>query len=136
MNHEPKDYKKFYERVGRIYPFVTNHLDPVIPITDMKQLPDLLDRFIAASGSTREEVHRNFHDARILFVSLSVRMSDPLFYEFNSRAKYRLILSLAKLLHCDKSQILYNLRKSKNYWKVYPEFRDKVNELYSKIIEE
>lgn len=128
------DYKTFYNRVEKTYPFVTKHLAPKSHLNDMSLLPDLLDRFIAKSGHSREDVMRNRNDSRILFVAVIIKLSDPLFYNFDERARYRLILSLSRLLRCDKGQILYNLRKSKNFWKVYPDFREKVGHLYDQII--
>jgi hypothetical protein len=127
------DYKTFYNRVQKTYPFVTDHLAPKSHLKDLSQLPDLLDRYIAISGHSREEVMRNRNDSRILFVAVIIKLSDPLFYNFDERARYRLVLSLSRLLRCDKGQILYNLRKSKNFWKVYPDFRQKVGHLYDQI---
>jgi hypothetical protein len=128
------DYKTFFNRVQKTYPFVTKHLAPKSHLNDMSQLPDLLDRFIAISGHTRDDVMLNKNDSRILFVAVIIQLSDPLFYNFDERARYRLILSISRLLRCDRGQILYNLRKSKNFWKVYPEFRSQVEDLYRKII--
>jgi len=128
------DYKTFYNRVQKTYPFVTDHLAPDPFLREMTQLPDLLDRFVAITGYSREDIIKNRNDSRILFVAVIIKLSDPLFFNFDERARYRLILSLSRILRCDKGQILYNLRKSKNFWKVYPDFRDKVGHLYDQII--
>lgn len=128
------DYKNFFNRVHQTYPFVVKDLAPDPFLQDIKQLPDLFDRFIAISGFSKKDIIQNRHDSRILFVAVIVKLSDPLFYDYDERARYRLILSMSQLLRCDKGQILYNLRKSKNFWKVYPEFRNQVEDIYQKII--
>ena len=128
------DYKTFYNRVHQTYPFVVKDLAPDAYLREMKQLPDILERFIAISEFSREDIILNRNDSRIVFVAVIIKLSDPLFFNYDERARYRLILSLSRLLRCDKGQILYNLRKSKNFWKVYPEFRSQVEDLYRKII--
>ncbi|HQE53266.1 MAG TPA: hypothetical protein PLD74_12970 [Prolixibacteraceae bacterium] len=127
------DYKKFYRRCREVYPFVTEHLAPTGDLHDMRKMPAVFESFSAITGHTRDDLTQNIDDSRMVFIAVAVKMSDSLFFEFNDYAPYRLLLAISKISGCSKGQILYNLKKVKNYWQVYPDFRKKVNDICTKI---
>lgn len=127
------DYKKFYRRCNQVYPFVTEHLSPSGDLHDMRKMPAVFAEFCRLTGYTAQNVASNEDDSRMLFIAVAVKITDSLYFEFDDYAPYRLLFAISKLSGCTKGQILYNLKKVKNYWQVYPDFRKKVNDICTKI---
>lgn len=128
------DYKKFYRRCKATYPFVVDHLAPKTDLSDMQQIPEIFETFKTITRFKNEDIVKNRYDSRLFFIAVAVKLSDSHFFSFNDYAPYRLLFSIGKISGCSKGQILYNLKKVKNYWQVYPDFRKKVNDICLKIV--
>lgn len=127
------DYKKFYRRCQQVYPYITEQLAPTADIHDMRKMPAVFDQYLIITGHTREEITANKDDSRMVFIAVATKLTDSLFFDFNDYAPYRLLFAVGRLTGCSKGKVLYNLKKVKNYWKVYPDFRRKVMDICTKI---
>lgn len=127
------DYKKFYRRCKATYPFVVDHLTPDTALSETDLLPEIFNSFMEITGYTQQDIEENKKESRLLFIAVAVKLSDSLFFSFNDGAPYRLLYSIGRVSGSSRNIISYNLRKVKNYWKVYPDFRNRVDEICNQI---
>jgi hypothetical protein len=130
------DFKRSFRRIAVRYPYIANEMRVRHPREEhLRKLPEVQERFTKITGMTRADLTSNRGDSRVLFIAVVVTLTDPLFFDFDEHAPYRLMINIGRHIRCSKGQILYFLKKVKNYWAVYPEFRDQVINLCAQIRE-
>lgn len=128
-------------RLKKTYPLIHGTIAPDPIVRDMKVLSLYFDRYVEITGVEKKDIicnHRNplvqWEEERTIFLAVMVMLIDPLFFNYRESPTYRFQKEMTRLLDCKSGQIFYNLRKARNFIKVYPEFKDLVYDIYTKIV--
>jgi hypothetical protein len=127
---------KFYARCKKMYPFIVHQLMPDPQIADLSDLNVVFRDFCALGGYSDTDVRDNASDALILFIAVSIRLTDPLYFSFEEHTRHSFLVKIGKIVGVRKHKILYHLKKVKEYWQVYPEFQNQVNDIYGKMVKQ
>lgn len=120
-------------RLKKTYPLVYSKIAPEPVIKDLRNLPQYYDLYISVTGVSKQDIVDNRNDQRTLCVAVFVMLVDPLFFSYADRPTYRFQKELKKVMRTSATQIFYNLRKARNFMKVYPEFNHQVDSIFEKI---
>lgn len=119
----------------KTYPLVYGKIAPEPVVKDLKKLPEYYELYIRITGIPKQDIIDNTKEQRILFIAVVAMLMDPIFFETDHKTKYGFHNEMAKMLNCKNYLIIFNnLKKAINFIKVYPDFKNKVNDIYEKII--
>jgi hypothetical protein len=127
------DYKRFYIRVKKTYPFVARELNPEPCLKDWQKIPEVLDQYCSVTGSMPDWVSTNTKEHRTKFVAVVCKMADPIFFNYSYRMNYKLRKNLSSATNCTNKQISDTLNKVRGFLKVYPDFRAEIDEIWMKL---
>jgi hypothetical protein len=127
------DYKRFYIRVRKKYPFIAREMMPGSCLKDWARIPEIKARFIEITGYSEEAIAADKDDARIFYIATICKMADPLFFDFKYSINYKLGREIGKSIGCSKYQISHGLQKLRDYLAVYPEFKVAMDDIYRRM---
>lgn len=119
------------------YPTIYNELNQKPSLTNLDNINQLLNLFCNLKGLTFEEVIKNRDQSRILFITIIVKCYDPIFFIDEEKVlKRHLREELSNVLFCHETQISHILSTARTYLKVYKQFREEVDWICEKLINE
>lgn len=127
------NYSKFYRRIKLRYPSIEKQINSPPELKSIDDLPHLYSRYVRLCMGNKA-LH-NF-DTRIRFIAVICLMSDANFFDDDdSPVRKGLASKLADVLGSNRSAISHTFRTVKNYWAVYPVFREEVEYFCKKLKE-
>lgn len=129
---EPINFYKLGKRLYQRYPEVARQLinDEPKQNDTSGQIPEIYQKFINLRDPNADGIM-----IKIEFVAIVVKHADPEIFTTRKKLKSGVRSELAKYFKCDGSQISHNLANAKSYMKIYADFRNRVEGLYSQIFE-
>ncbi|MCK9592688.1 MAG: hypothetical protein M0Q91_11855 [Methanoregula sp.] len=131
--------RKIIRRLIRKYPRIA---DEIIP-QKKTNLSGYFSDYVTMTGTQPQWISNNtrsescqWDEPRTVFVAVMIKLIDPLYFSDNETVEHGFNKQMAELLGCNQSQILYTLRKARNFMSVYPAFEKKVNDIVTKIVRE
>lgn len=116
------------------YPSIYNELTQRPALSDLRQVDRLLRLFCKVKGLEITDVVKNAGQSRMLFITVAVKVFDPIFFVDNNKTLMRgLREKLASCLLCHETQISHTLSTVRTYLRVYRLFREEVTYLYGEI---
>lgn len=117
------------------YPTIYDELTQKPELVDQQRVDTLFALFCQAKQLSRDDVYKNRHQSRMLFITVAVKAYDPLFFVDSQKTLTRgLREKLAKTLYCHETQISHTLSTVRTYLKVYKGFREEVSYIYGKTV--
>jgi hypothetical protein len=102
-------------------------------ITDMKELQTVFDRYCAWGGYDIDDVQRDQDDALTVFCAVAIRLTDPLYFEFNEYLNHGFIKTLSQITGVPGYSLKYRLGKLRGFMQHYPDFQNIVEEHFQRI---
>ncbi len=117
------------------YPAIYDELTQKPELVDQQRVDSLFTLFCQAKQLGRDDVFKNRHQSRMLFITVAVKAYDPLFFVDSQKTLIRgLREKLGKTLYCHETQISHTLSTVRTYLKVYKGFREEVSYIYGKTV--
>ena len=130
---------KIVRRLRRRYPDIAKEIAPK-PATKAKDIHPYFEKYAAVTAQLPVWVSSNtrnmptiWNEPRTMFIAVMIRLVDPLALDDTEVVDRWFITSMTELLGCKNTQILYALRKARNFYKLYPEFKREVDAIFEKM---
>lgn len=136
------NYRRIVRRLMRKYPSIAQELSPV-PAAKSEQLPGYFSKYISVTADLPAWITTNtrgtptlWNEPRTMFLAVMIRLVDPLYFEDPVYIDRGFVSAMSDVLGCKGTQIIYTLRKARNFYEVYPDFHRKVDAIFEKMTAE
>ncbi len=130
---EPVNYYKLGKRLYLRYPDIARQLlnDEPMQRDVTGQISTIYQKFT----KIRTDYPGGAAVARLEFITIIVKHTDPEVFTTCKKLKAGVRSELAELFECDGSAISHMIANAKSYMRIYADFRDRIEQLYSEIFE-